>query len=184
MSAETAPAWASEYPEEIERCIAIALSVVPSDTALRVPRTEEERQNAFAVWLANWRTHYEPRVRAALEQEFPAFAEALAPAQFDRLFEERIWPKVEDQLRSYAILYQAGAWVRQSMGDATTLGQPVHEAGRWRVPLGVARYGENLGQVVLDENGTVFPELTSTRQQILETIRDPTVSPVKAAIAQ
>jgi hypothetical protein len=184
MSAEAVPALVSEHPEEIARCIEIALTVVPSDTALRVLRAEEERQNGFAAWLAKWRAHYEPRIRAALEQEFPAFVKALAPAQFDRLFEEQIWPKVEEQLRSYAILYQAGAWVRQSIGDAITFGRPLHEEGRWRVPLGVARYGENLGQVVLDENGTVFPELTSTRQQILEKISDSTIPTTKAATRQ
>src|SRR5581483_9708655 len=124
MSAEAVPALVSEHPEEIARCIEIALTVVPSDTALRVPRAEEERQNGFAAWLAKWRAHYEPRIRAALEQEFPAFVKALAPAQFDRLFEEHIWPKVEEQLRSYALRGQAAAWVSHHMGDATTIGMP------------------------------------------------------------
>src|SRR5689334_1633817 len=121
MSAEAVPTWASEHQAEIARCIEIALTVVPSDTALRVPRTEEERQNAFAAWLTKWRAHYEPMIRVALEREYPTFVQTLDNVQFNKFFEEHIWPQIEHQLRSYAILYQAGAWVRKGMGDAVTL---------------------------------------------------------------
>ena len=76
-----------------------------------------------------------------------------------------------DFLRSYALRYQAGIWGRRRFGDATIYGAPVREGSIWIVPLSVARYGNNLGQIALDDDGNVIEDQSSTQAQLSEKIR-------------
>lgn len=162
----------SVSPEILSRCIEIALDVVKSDFALRVPRTEEERHNGFAAWLAKWRGKLEPAILSAVCKEVPAFCITEHPGRTADLFAQAIWPAVENYLVRYAILGHASSWKSHNMGDATTMHWPEPHGDYWRVTLGVWRYGDNLGQIVLDRDGNVLPHLTTTREQLLEQIRD------------
>lgn len=178
--AEALPDWAEIHANELRHSIEAALDTVKADVSLRVPRTEAERQNAFAGWLAEQRVKYEAAMQSAVRSEFAALAED----SVGNIVTAYVWPEVEAFLRSFVLRYQAGVWVCKYMGDATTIGLPEPDGDYWRIPLGIAKYGENLGQIVLDADGNVILHLTSTRQQLSEKISDRVLPASTAASGQ
>ncbi len=181
---EVKPQGAAPNPDEIRRCIEIGLVVVNKDVSLRVPRSEAEWQNAYADWLATCRVKYETPILAAIQNESPDLSARLDSDTLAMLFEEHVWPPVADWLRSYALRGQVAAWTTRYLGDALTIGQPERQGDYWHVPLGLKRFGDHLGEVVLDSNGTVIPALTSTREALLEKVDDRRVPPATAATGQ
>lgn len=81
------------------------------------------------------------------------------------------------------MLSQAIAWGRKNIGDAGLYGQPQSDGCFWRVALGVAGYGENMGQIMLDMDGNIVPEQTTTREELLKYIHDYSSIPAEAANA-
>ncbi|HZT43912.1 MAG TPA: hypothetical protein VFA07_17225 [Chthonomonadaceae bacterium] len=175
-----------ENKEKFNKCIQRAILSVMEDVSIRIPRTESERQNEFEHWLAAYREKLGPAMEEAFRIEFPSLYKhkQLRPQTIRQTVEEHLWPLIEDELRSYAIRGVASAWVSKHMGDATTIGLPQREGSYWRVPLGVNKYGENLGQVVLDADGNVITDLTTTRKQLLEVIHDREFPARKSATGQ
>jgi hypothetical protein len=171
--------WAAENQPAIGRCIQSAMEALTDDASIRPPRTEAERRNSFAVWLAGCRNRIGPAIEAELWRQFPVLIEKLGDPE--AIMEQIVWPQVEEDLRRWAIRAQAAAWVSRHMGDLTTIGRPERVDIHWRVPLGIEGYGDNLGQVVLDTDGTVIPELTTTRDEMLEKISGRSRPPVEAA---
>ncbi|HZO91312.1 MAG TPA: hypothetical protein VFB38_23515 [Chthonomonadaceae bacterium] len=184
MSPAKFPGERDGYDAKIARCIAEVIAAIEADASFRVPHTEAERQNAFADWLAAYRSKLAPVIQAALQSELPSPFERQNSGVFQDTIENRIWPEVAQRLRSYAVRYQAGAWVRQHLGDAVTLGIPKIRGERWYVPLGVASNSAHLGQVVLDANGMVLSDLTSTCEQIREKLHGRKLSSITTAAEQ
>lgn len=162
----------------LERCVQRCIDFIKTDTSRRVPRAEADRANAFERWLDRYQRRLDPVIEAEARQEFPdLFGQEERTVEATALLHDRIWPGVADFLREYAVRGQAAAWVGRHMGDATTIGWPERIGDRWRVALGVMGYGEDLGQVILDSDGNILPDETTTREQVLEVIGGRTRSP-------
>ncbi len=166
--------WLAEpqTKEGLQRCAVNALAVINANLALRVPKTEQERQNAFSIWLEGYRDKIGLEVQKQFAVEFPGIFQNLSEDTIRTTIDELVWPNVESFLRSYAIRYQAGLWGRRRFGDATIYGEPSRDGNTWVVPLSVARYGNNLGRIVLDADGNVIENLSTTPMQLLESIDD------------
>lgn len=180
-NAEIVAAWVAENRPLIDGWISEASRRFWEDASVRVPRTEAERRNGMEAWLEQRRL----RLGAALQDEFPHLFPSLAqtlPASFiTSVFDELVWPKVKPEIQRYAMSGFAAAWIGRHMGDATILGTPERDGQHWCVPLGVSGYGDDLGQIVLNLDGEVIPELTTTRRDLLEATREPSLPPVAAA---
>ena len=162
----------------VQRAIEIALEAVKRDYSLRPPRSDEDRANGFADWLTRQRQKQEPMMREAVSATFADDA-PLDEATTQRYIECCVWPEVEEWLEDYALGYYAGAWVRGHYGDAIYTSPSERFGALWRVPLGVNGYGKNMGQIVLDNEGNVIEDLTTTRLEILEKLRDRKFSPAE-----
>ncbi len=176
------PQQEDDREDEAARAVALALEAVEADNSLRFPKTPDESANAFAPWLEAQRARYLPLMREAVTKAFSS--SALSSEETETLVEQRVWPAVKDWLWEMLLIVQAGNWVRRHFGDAITISRPVRIETGWRVPLGVLKYSEKVGQVVLDENGAVVPERTSTREEVLEKIRDRKLPAVATAAGQ
>ena len=69
--ADISTEYAFLSPEDRQHCVDVALDAIKSSHLLRVPRTPEDRQNAFVNWIAQWRVKLEPSIYAILRQEAP-----------------------------------------------------------------------------------------------------------------
>ncbi len=157
---------------EIEQAVAIAIAVVETSPLLRPPRMVEQRTNAFAAWLEEWRNKFAPFIASALRCEAAEVFADMPDSVLAEVVARQIWPGVVPLLQSVAIDYQAGEWGRRHFGDATMYYTAIQENGRWRVPIGIARREGIQGQIVLDTDGNVIESLTSTKAQLLEKLRD------------
>lgn len=177
--------WLAEpqTKEGLRRCAVNALAAINAELSLRVPKTEQERQNAFAFWLEGYRVKIGLEGQKQFAIEFPGIFQNLSEDTIRDVVDELVWPDVESFLRSYAIRYQAGLWGRRHFGDATIYGVPVRDEDTWIVPLSVARYGNNLGRIVLDADGNVIEDLSSTRVQLLERIHSINLAPTQQHFA-
>ena len=178
---EINPEMTAAYQDSIKRSIEIAIDAVQHDYSRRVPRTEEERQNEFAAWFEKYRAKCEPLMQSAVQEAFANIAvlDALTVKEYVQRY---VWPEVAHWLlHTYVLRGQVAKWVSHHYGGATTIGMPEAHGDCWRVPLGVHNVGENMGQVVLDRDGNIIEAQTSTRQQILEKIRDRKLSAAETA---
>lgn len=153
-----------EHQLQRQRALEAAVAAIVNEVGLQVPRSEAERRNAFADWLAEQHDRLRPLLQAEWQKAFPELADADALG-------ECLWSDVANWLRVYALRGQAAKWISHNMGNATTLGLPQRTETGWRIPIGVSGYGEELGQIVLDADGNVLLEQTTTHQHILEQIR-------------
>jgi hypothetical protein len=169
--------------DAIQRSIESALAAIQSDVSLTVPRNEEERHNAFADWLTAKRRQYEAVMQQAVREAL-ASQDSLTRREEQRLIEQCVWPQMRGWLHSYALRGQAAAYVIQYLGDALTIGEPEHRGEYWHIPLGLREFQEPLGFVVLDENGTVNPSLTSTRDELLARADDLALSVAATSAGQ
>lgn len=169
---------------EIQQAVAIAIAVVETSPLLRPPRMVEQRTNAFAAWLEEWRNKFAPFIASALRCEASDMFADMPDSVLAEIVAQQIWPGVVPLLQSCALTYQAAEWGRKHLGDATMYYKPIQEGSTWRVPIGVLGKGENLGQIVLDVDGNVIENLTSTRAQLLERLRDNQLSSTATAAGQ
>ena len=158
--------WIEANRPEIDKCVEHLYAYLDADPSMRLPRSEEDRKNGFEQWLNSYRQKIAPVMESEIRQTFPHLAAKSRSKEVEVLIEREIWPKVEADLRSYALRGVASAWISRHMGDATTIGQPEWEGSCWRVPIGVNKYGDNLGQIVIDRDGNMIPDLTTTREQM------------------
>jgi len=180
-NAEIVSAWIAENRPEIDRWISEAMRRFLEDASVRLPRTEAARRNGMESWLEQRRLKLDASLQEAFPHQFPSLAQNLSPSLITRVFDELVWPQVKPEVQSYAIFGFASAWVGRHMGDATTVGTPRCDGWRWYVPIGVSGHGSDLGRIVLNLDGEVIPELTTTRRDLLEAIREPSLPPVAAA---
>ena len=159
-------------PEDRQRCVEVAIEAVKSNHSLRAPRNAEDRENAFAGWIAQWHSKLEPTIYAALRREMTILFKNTSDDVLAQVVEQYVWTEVAGFLRVYGVKYQAGMWGRKHFGDATIYHDPQPIGNTWHVPIGVLGHSEKLGQITLDEDGNVIESLTSTRQQLLDKIRD------------
>lgn len=157
---------------EIQQAVAIAIAVIETSPLLRPPRMVEQRTNAFAAWLEEWRNKFAPLVASALRCEAADVFADMSDSILTEVVARQVWPELIPYLQSIAIDYQAGEWGRRHFGDATMYHRAIQEGGLWRVPIGVARREGIQGQIVLDTDGNVIESLTSRKAQLLEKLCD------------
>ena|SRR5258708_1743035 len=165
----------------IEECVRHAIEFIESDHTFRLPRTEDERQNAFETWLEVCRGKLSPAIEADWKSRFPGIAKRQSPEFVKELIDQHVWPEVELFLRSLAIQGKASGWVLDHIGDAVILGTPVFDEGIWRISIGTKQHS-NLGEIVLNPDGNVIPEQSTSKQAILRVIRDRKLSETPAAV--
>jgi hypothetical protein len=174
MSLETVTEFFAEPGNQarLRRLVQRAVERVHQDTSLRVPRSEADQRDAFAEWLAGHRARLGLSVQAEFRLEFPEIdAHFKNPELVREVVEQQVWPQVEQFLRAYAIRGQAAAWVSKHIGGAAVIGIAEPVGDRWRVPLSAPGQAEDLGQIVLDPDGTVIVSESTTRDQLLEQLR-------------
>lgn len=175
----------AETRRKISLCANQAMEVVEKDTSLRVPRTEHDRRQAFAAWLAGCRQKLGPAMQEQFQQQFPGISQNFTdPNTIKNIVEKHVWPLIEPTLQEYAVRGLASDCVRRHLGDAVLTGSPEFHQGRWDVPLALSGVGEGLGRVVLDRDGNVLPELTSSRDALLKAAHDRRLLAVAAGTGQ
>lgn len=178
---EIVSAWIEENRVPLRQWTNEAVRIFSEDASVRLPRTESERRNGMEEWLEQRRI----KLAAALHEEFPRYFPSqvphLLPSFVTSVFDELVWPQVKPEVQRYAIFGFAAAWVGRYMGDATTIGTPRRDGQQWCVPIGVKGYGDDLGQVMLNLDGEIIPEVTTTHGDLLEAIREPSIQTLTAA---
>ena len=175
----------------LQRCADNAIAAIDANLSLRVPKTEQERRNAFADWLEEYRIKIGVEIEKQFAQEFPGIFQHLSENAVRETVSQYVWPLIEADVRHrfeykfipYAVLSQAIAWGRKNIGDAGLYGQPQSDGCLWRVALGVAGYGENLGRITLDMDGNILLDQTTTREELLKHIHDYSSVPAEAVHA-
>lgn len=180
-NSEIAGTWVAENRVVFDQWIGEATRLFWEDASVRLPRTEAERRNGMERWLEQRRL----KLGAALQEEFPhrfpSLAQHLSPSFITSVFNELVWPEVKPEVQRYAIFGFAAAWVGRHMGDATTLSTPRRDGQQWCVPIGVKGYGDDLGRIMLNLDGEIIPELTTTHGDLLEAIREPSTRTLTTA---
>ena len=167
--------WLTEPETQrgLNLCIQQAIENLKANTSLRVPRTREERSRAFSTWLSSCRRDFGPAIQEQFRVQFPGIAQKLRdPDTIKNIIEDKVWPSIETELRSYAVRGLASDWVRRHLGDAVLVGVPDVQDGIWKVPLAVTNSGDRLGCVVLDKDGDVLTPLTTSREALMKAIHD------------
>ena len=175
----------------LQRCANNAIAAIDANLSLRVPKTEQERRNAFAGWLEGYRVKIGVEIEKQFVLEFPGIFQHLSENAVRETISHCVWPLLEAGVQHrfqhkfipYAVLSQAIAWGRRNIGDASLYGQPQNDGCLWRVALGVAGYAENLGQITLDMDGNIVPDQTTTREELLKHIHDYPSVPAEAVHA-
>jgi len=176
--------WARENRTGLDRCIRRAIEAFDADHSIRVPRRPEERLNQFAAWLARVRPAVAAVDRTEFENEFPNLTEKLRdPAAIQRILDQHVWAHVEEDFRRWAVRSLALAWTGRHIGDAVAVGWPDRADDHWRVPLCARDREGEVGQVMLDLDGSVLlPASTSSRDEIIQLLdgRARTTAPAAA----
>ena len=168
----------------VQRAIEMALYAAQHDRTLRVPRSDEDRANGFANWLARKRQQHEPMMQAAIAEAF-AHVAPLDESALRKYVDCCVWPEVEFWLHHHwALRAQASAWSSRHYRDSTTIGMPEAQGDMWRIPLGVYQCGDDFGQVMLDRDGNVIEHLTSTEKELAEKACDKRLPATAAATGQ
>lgn len=171
-------------PETIEaarQCASNIIHIIESDYQLRAPRSERERNNHFAIWLEKYREQYRSLMDATLAPLLKVNQIVCDENLADRLINEEVWPRVAQRLREHAILFCASKWASHNLGDATVMHQPVFDGNYWRIDIGVKNYNDRVGQIVLDQDGGVVLDLTTSHQEIDDSLHDYILPPAEAA---
>ena len=166
FQAETQADIPAAHQAAVQRAIEIALYAAQHDRTLRVPRSDEDRANGFADWLARKRRQHEPMMQAAVTGAFANGAD-LNEMTHQKYVDCCVWPAIELWLHHHwALRAQASWWVSYHYGGRITIGMPEPQGDMWRIPLGVYQYGDDFGQVMLDRDGNVIEHLTSTPDEL------------------
>ena len=168
--------WIAENRIFIDNWTTTALQQFWNDTSVRVPRTLSERADGLAVWLEGFRLKMRSEFEKGFRHQFASMSNHLPPSYVAEVFDQNVWPEIKPDVHRYAMYGFAAAWAGRYLGDATTIGAPVWDGQLWHVPLGIKGHGDNLGQIVLDADGEVIAEQTTTRISLLEAIRSEATS--------
>lgn len=165
-------AWLKEPATKagLQSCADFAIGILHNDMTLRVPRSHDLRANKFAAWREAWRDRLGTAMQEEFFRQFPSIASHLSEDTIKHVVVEFVWPQIEDELMAFALQGLARTWVRQHMGDLTTIGQPSLIRGQWVIPLGIQDDGSELGQIVLDCEGNILEKRSSSRKDILAKI--------------
>jgi hypothetical protein len=160
------------YLQEIARKLVIRLD---EDLSVAPPRSGENNGQAVTAWLARYNEHF---LRILPE----AIADAAGPASSegerqDRLANtrevaEKVLPQVMPELRAFALRRTALRWGARKYPNFVEFGSPEFAADEriWTVPLEHIRTHKRVGQVVLDVEGNVREDRTTTSHQVRETL--------------
>lgn len=159
--------WLEERRPALERIAQQAVEAYRNDHRIRVPRSSEDRVNAFEPWLRFHRDRLPVGIHESLKDELSGVTGVADPVA--EAVDKIVWPEVEAYLRSYAIRGHAAAWMSHRYRGATILGMAEPVGSRWRVPLGFRGEDVTLGDLILEADGTVVEEL-STSPEALERI--------------
>lgn len=190
---EALMAWLSrlDTKRRLQAAVSEALAAteqhIISDTSLRVPRRQEDRQDGFRPWLDaygtggfdQWLVSYKHQLSGQLQGEvLSTFPEIFMRLQNKNLVRETvetlIWPEVkpllkrraEDLLLTYAVRGIALAWVSRNVSDCLLLGVPEKRDGGWRVPLHQRTTRVRVGEIVLDPDGAVLSDAGALRTEV------------------
>lgn len=83
----------------LQRCADNAIAVVDASLSLRVPKTERERQNAFAVWLEGYRVKIGMEIQKQFDLEFPGIFPHLRENAVGETINQYVWPLIEADVR-------------------------------------------------------------------------------------
>ncbi len=151
------------------------LKRLDSDFSVAAPRSGDADGHAVSDWLARYEEHF---VRILAELFVDASGNGTAEQQTTRMREARetaemVLPQVLPELRKFALGRVALRWGASKYPNFIVMGHPeyVPDAKQWRIPLEYARIQKRIGQIVLDDEGNVLTEATTTRQQVREVIR-------------
>jgi len=162
-------AWLAEQAtqEKLQHCADFAISVLHNDLTLRVPRSADQRTGGFADWRNVWHNRLGTAIQDEFHRQFPGITSRLSPGIINATEVDYIWPQIYSELLSFAIEGLTRAWVRRRMGDAVILKRPRSEGANWVVPIGIQGRDADIGQVVLDRDGNIIEENSSSRADIL-----------------
>ena len=171
---ETLREWIAE-PETraaFQRMAERLARIVEQDTSVLLPTPPEGERYSLSQWLASYREHFSPDMEALFQEEFPTSHALLRPDTIQRVVQENVWPEVAPAMETLFVRALAAAWAHEHIGDAVRVtGEPTREADRWVVPIGLPKYGDSLGKVILDAEGNVLPQLSTSKNQMRETLR-------------
>lgn len=173
--------WFAENRPFIDNWTTAALQQFWNDASVRVPHTETERANGLQVWLERFQLKMRSEFEAGFRHQFASLSSLLAEDYIAGVFDQNVWPQIKPDVQRHAMHGFAAAWRTGHFGDATTVGTPQLRGQLWYVPLGIRGYGENLGEIVLTQDGDVLAEKTTSRKQLLEAARGTTIQAVAAA---
>jgi hypothetical protein len=162
--------WLEEHRTALERIARRAVELYANDPRIRVPRSPADRLNAFEAWLRFHREQLPPVIYDEVRSELAGLKSLGSTDPVAEAVDRIIWPEVESFLRSYAIRGHAAAWLSHKYRDTTTLGMPEPIGGRWRVPLGFLGVEGVLGEIVLEADGTIVEELTTSPEALGKTV--------------
>lgn len=150
----------ADFQPRIDACVKRAIDGVDSSTLAPVPRTDEECDNGFERWLADWKERLGPAIQSEFEREFrddlPSLAGRIGPKErVNSIVDDLVWPQVEAGLRRWAVLALAAAWASRNLPTTVTPGRPEWIDGAWHVHMRSGNQSEVLGDLVLDANGRI-----------------------------
>lgn len=124
--------------------------------------------------VTDWFNEYEDRFLEISQDAFRAeMPDLFARRQTDirQFLIENLWPLVKPELVKYAIHHIATQLVARRYSDATVVMQPEPCESGWRLALRIHNQDRELGQVVLDMEGNVIEDQTTTREAFREALR-------------
>ena len=77
-------------PEHARQLVEATLSAVQHSHILRVPKTEQQRQNSFAAWIAECRCQFEPLIYTALGETWPELYASVPEQRLAAVAEQHI----------------------------------------------------------------------------------------------
>jgi hypothetical protein len=172
-----------ETKRRLKACVDAAIDRLTDEPALRVPRSLEERENRFDRWLSSWKARLGPVIQEQFGRQFPEIHRKLPPEYMTQVVSTWVWPEIERFLLSYAIWGLSRSWVSRHLGDAVILCEPERTNTGWNVPIQLRqpkgtvpiqlhRPEGNVGVVVLDRDGAIDEEQTTSREALLTLVHD------------
>lgn len=142
------------------------------DISISAPRSGDAGGRAVSDWIAR---HKERFVGILADLLVESSGNGTAEAQAERLnnardVAEKVLSQVLPELRAFALGRIALRWGAGKYPNFVVIGRPQYRAdeNQWRVPLEYARIQKHIGEIVLDDEGNVLAEATTTRQQARE----------------
>ena len=84
----------------LQRCADNAIAAIDASLSLRIPKTEQERQNAFAGWLAGYRAKIGVELQKQFAREFPSLFQCLSENTIKETVDSYVWPLISRTFRN------------------------------------------------------------------------------------